>query len=177
VREGGAPKSHGVSGEGGGVCDSAGYLARSRRVAYSYLALCCYGGSVELCSTEFSSLEMIHACSFYSLKEVQGYMMLAYGVTLPVEEPGGLRKGLIWWQRGLYCGGMASVLLVLLLRVLVRVPLLKVWSLSFGIVATCFCHTWSCSRRGVFCPCSLTQRRGPRPRRWEMWCDLIRSWE
>jgi hypothetical protein len=33
---------------------------------------------------------------------------------------------------------MASVLLVLLLRVLVRAPLLKEWSLSFGIVATCF---------------------------------------
>jgi hypothetical protein len=31
-----------------------------------------------------------------------------------------------------------SVLLVLLLRVLVRVPLLKEWSLSFGIVVTCF---------------------------------------
>jgi hypothetical protein len=63
VREGGAPKSHGVSGEGGGgVCDSAGYLARSRRAAYSYLVLCFYGGSVELCSTEFSLF------SFFSLK-------------------------------------------------------------------------------------------------------------
>jgi hypothetical protein len=31
-----------------------------------------------------------------------------------------------------------SVLLVLLLCVLVRAPLLKEWSLSFGIVATCF---------------------------------------
>jgi hypothetical protein len=30
------------------------------------------------------------------------------------------------------------VLLVLLLRVLVCVPLLKEWSLSFGFVATCF---------------------------------------
>jgi hypothetical protein len=59
VGEGGVLKSHGVSGEGGGgVCDSAGYLARSRRVAYSYLALCCYGGSVELCSTEFSRLSL-----------------------------------------------------------------------------------------------------------------------
>jgi hypothetical protein len=50
---GGVPKSHGISGEGGrgGVCDSAGYLARSGRVAYLYLALCCYGGSVELSST------------------------------------------------------------------------------------------------------------------------------
>jgi hypothetical protein len=59
VREGGAPKSHGMSGEGGGgggVCDSTGYLARSKRVANSYLVLCCYGGTVELCSTQ-SSLE------------------------------------------------------------------------------------------------------------------------
>jgi hypothetical protein len=95
-REGGAPKSHGMSGEGGGcVCDSAGYLARSKRVAYSYLELCCYGGSVELCSTEFSfPLGMIPTCSFYSLKEVQCYMMLAYGVTLPVEEPRGLGRAL-----------------------------------------------------------------------------------
>jgi hypothetical protein len=30
-----------------------------------------------------------------------------------------------------------SVLLVLLLRILVYVPLLKEWSLSFGIVAMC----------------------------------------
>jgi hypothetical protein len=64
-------------------------------------------------------------------------MMLAYGVTLPVEGAWRPRMVLIWWRRGLHCGGMASVLLVLLLRVLVRVPLLKEWSLSFGIVATC----------------------------------------
>jgi hypothetical protein len=37
---------------------------------------------------------MIPACSFYSLKEVQGYMMLAYGVSLPGEELGGLRRAL-----------------------------------------------------------------------------------
>jgi hypothetical protein len=86
---------------------------------------------------------MIPACSFYSLKEVQGYMMLAYGVTLPVEGPGGLGRALSGGafhlaRSGLYCGGMASVLLVLLLCVLVRVLLLMEWSLSFGIVATCF---------------------------------------
>jgi hypothetical protein len=96
MREGGAPKSHGVSGEGGGgVCDSASYLARSRRVAYLYLALCCYGGSIELCSTKFSfPLGMTLVCPFYSLKEVQGYMMLACGVTLSMEEPGGLGRAL-----------------------------------------------------------------------------------
>jgi hypothetical protein len=37
---------------------------------------------------------MIPACSFYSLKEVQGYMMLAYGVILSMEEPGGLGRAL-----------------------------------------------------------------------------------
>jgi hypothetical protein len=37
---------------------------------------------------------MIPACSFYSLKEVQGYKMLAYGVTLLVKEIGGLGRAL-----------------------------------------------------------------------------------
>jgi hypothetical protein len=37
---------------------------------------------------------MISVCSFYSLKEVQGYMMLVFGVSLPVEEPGGLGRAL-----------------------------------------------------------------------------------
>jgi hypothetical protein len=37
---------------------------------------------------------MIHARSFYSLKEVQGNMMLVYGMSLPVEEPGSLRRAL-----------------------------------------------------------------------------------
>jgi hypothetical protein len=37
---------------------------------------------------------MIPACSFYSFKEVQGYMMLAYGVTLMVKEPRGLGRAL-----------------------------------------------------------------------------------
>jgi hypothetical protein len=37
---------------------------------------------------------MIHACPFYRLKEVQGYKMLAGGVTLLVEEPRGLRRAL-----------------------------------------------------------------------------------
>jgi hypothetical protein len=53
MRDEGVPKSHDISGEGGrgGVCDFAGYLVGSKRVAYLYLVLCCYGGSVELCST------------------------------------------------------------------------------------------------------------------------------
>jgi hypothetical protein len=37
---------------------------------------------------------MIHACSFYRLKEVQGYKILACGATLLVEEPRGLGRAL-----------------------------------------------------------------------------------
>jgi hypothetical protein len=73
---------------------------------------------------------VILAYSFYTLKEVQGYMMLAYGVTLPVEEPGGLRNALS--GGGVVCTAEAWR------RYFLRVPLLKEWSLSFGIVAMCF---------------------------------------
>jgi hypothetical protein len=85
------------------VCDSAGGLARSRRVACSYLALCCCGGSffglssVGLCFGFFFLLPpfgVIPACSFHSFKEVQGYMMLACGMILLVEELGGLERAL-----------------------------------------------------------------------------------
>jgi hypothetical protein len=37
---------------------------------------------------------MIHACSFYRLKEVQSYKILACGATLLVEEPRGLERAL-----------------------------------------------------------------------------------
>jgi hypothetical protein len=37
---------------------------------------------------------MISACSFYSLKEVQGYRILAYCVIFLVEEPRGLGRAL-----------------------------------------------------------------------------------
>jgi hypothetical protein len=60
-------------------------------------------------------------------------MMLAYGVTLSGEGAWRPQKGLIRWRRGMHCRGMALVLLALLLHV----PLLKEWFLSFGIVATC----------------------------------------
>jgi hypothetical protein len=73
----------------------------------------------------FSSLEMILACSFYRLKEVQGYKMLVCGVTLAGGGAWRPREGLIRWRRGPYCGGMASVLLALLLRVQACVPLLR----------------------------------------------------
>jgi hypothetical protein len=42
----------------------------------------------------FGPSGMILACSFYRLKEVQGYKMLACGVTLLVEEPRGLERAL-----------------------------------------------------------------------------------
>jgi hypothetical protein len=43
--------------------------------------------------------------------------------------------GLIRWRHGLYCRGMASVLLVLLIHGEAGVPLLREWFLCFGIVA------------------------------------------
>jgi hypothetical protein len=84
------------------VCDSAGGLVRSRRVVCSYLALCCCGSSfsvyLRLCYVSGFFLRppfgVILACSFYSFKEVQGYMMLVCGMTLLVEEPGGLGRAL-----------------------------------------------------------------------------------
>jgi hypothetical protein len=42
----------------------------------------------------FRHFRMIPACSFYRLKEVQGYKMLACDVTLLVEEPRGLGRAL-----------------------------------------------------------------------------------
>jgi hypothetical protein len=73
---------------------------------------------------------MIPACSFYSLKEVQGYKVLACGVTLLVEKPGGLGRALssgdvvrtveVWRRYFWYCcyvlgmgtttGGVVSIL-------------------------------------------------------------------
>jgi hypothetical protein len=105
VREGGAPKSLGVSGVCVCVCvcvcDSASALARSRRV------IC-------LCVVVFGT---VPACSFYSLKEVQGYNMLACGVILVGEGAQRPREGLIRWRCGPHCGGMVVVLLALLLHV------------------------------------------------------------
>jgi hypothetical protein len=42
----------------------------------------------------FPASGMIPVCSFYRLKEVQSYKMLACGVTLLVEEPRGLGRAL-----------------------------------------------------------------------------------
>jgi hypothetical protein len=76
-------------------------------------------------------------CSFYSLKEVRSYKILVHGVTLVGEEAQRPREGLIRWRRGPHCGGIALVLLALLLHVQACVPLLREWFLSFGVVATC----------------------------------------
>jgi hypothetical protein len=65
----------------------------------------------------FRPLGMISVCSFYSLKEVQGYKILARGVTFAGEGAQRPRESLIRWRRGLHCGGMALVLLTVLLHV------------------------------------------------------------
>jgi hypothetical protein len=104
------------------VCDSVGALVRSRRVIY--LSVSCLSRGTVL------------ACSFYSLKEVQGYRMLVCGVTLVGEGAQRPREGLIRRRRGPHCGGMALVLLALLLHVQACAPLLREWFLSFGVVAT-----------------------------------------
>jgi hypothetical protein len=89
----------------------------------------------------------VPACSFYSRKEVQSYKMLARGVIVVGEGARRPREGLIRWRRGLHCRGVALVLLALLLHAQACAPLLREWSLSFGVVATP-CHTWSCGWRG-----------------------------
>jgi hypothetical protein len=77
----------------------------------------------------------IPACSFYSPKEVQGYKMLVRGAILVGEGAPRPQEGLIWWRRGLYYRGMVLILLALLLHVQACAPLLREWSLSFGVVA------------------------------------------
>jgi hypothetical protein len=75
------------------MCDFVGAHTRSRRV----VCLCVF--------------RTVPACSFYSLKEVQGYKMLVRGVILVGEIAPGPQEGLIWWGRDLHCRGMALVLL------------------------------------------------------------------
>jgi hypothetical protein len=62
--------------------------------------------------------------------------MLSHGVILVGEGAPRPREGLIRWRRGLHCGGVALVLLALLLHIRACAPLLRKWSLSFGVVAT-----------------------------------------
>jgi hypothetical protein len=89
VKEGGAPKSQGVSGEG----ECVRLCWCPRKVQESYLLVSC---TVLLCwlFSFFRLPRMIPTCPFYRLKEVQGYKMLACGVTLLVEEPRGLGRAL-----------------------------------------------------------------------------------
>jgi hypothetical protein len=78
--ERGTPKSQGEREENVGVCDSASALARSRRVISSCLAFVLLWWLFFFRSRQ--SPRMILACSFHSLMEVQGYKILACGVTL-----------------------------------------------------------------------------------------------
>jgi hypothetical protein len=73
------------------VCDSASALTRSRKVIGScvVLVLCC-GCLLVLVGT-------VPACSFYSLKEVQGYRMLVRGVTLDGKGAQRPQEGFIRW--------------------------------------------------------------------------------
>jgi hypothetical protein len=126
-----------------------------------YLRLGCVSGFFS------SPLGVIPACSFYSLKEVQGYMMLAYGVTLS--------RGL---GRALSGGDMACTV--------------EVWRRYFWYCCYVSRHRHHCWGSG-FCPsefvalrpiilgpvagvaCSslwFDWHRGPRPRRWELRSDL-----
>jgi hypothetical protein len=74
------------------------------------------------------------ACSFYSLKEVQGYKMLVCGVILVGEGVQRPQEGLIQCRHGPHYGGMALVLLALLLHVQACAPQLREWFLSFVVV-------------------------------------------
>jgi hypothetical protein len=113
------------------------------------LCLCCYGGS-------FSSffvfgwvvlglLRMIPACSLYSLKKVQGYMMLVCGVTLSRGLGRALSGGDVvctvkaWRRYFWYCcyvSGMGTTIEGV-------VPV-------FRCCSDAPCHSWSYSQRGVF---------------------------
>jgi hypothetical protein len=53
----------------------------SGELSVRVLCLCCYGGSSSSLFVFVRPFGMIPTYSFYSLKEVQGYKVLAYGVT------------------------------------------------------------------------------------------------
>jgi hypothetical protein len=131
VREGGAPKSQGVSGVH--VGDPTRALARSRRVVRSCIVLCLCG-----VSSFFFALVLewsMHA-PFIASRRCRVTRCWYMGDPCWRSRPGASR-GLIRRRRGLHCGGMASVLLALLLHGQTCVPLLREWFLSFGIVVMC----------------------------------------
>jgi hypothetical protein len=78
----------------------------------------------------------VPACSFYSLKEVQCYKMLVCGAILErerAEASGGPYPMASWpalWRHGVGTSGTAATCQA-------WAPLLREWSLSFGIIATC----------------------------------------
>jgi hypothetical protein len=131
VREGGAPKSQGVSGVR--VGDSTGALARSRRVVRSCIVLCLCG-----VSSFFFTLVLERSLHAPSIASRRCRVKRCWCVGDPCwrSRPGASR-GLIRRRRGLHCGGMASVLLALLLHGQAYVPLLREWFLSFSIVVMC----------------------------------------
>jgi hypothetical protein len=86
--------------------------------------------------SSFSLSKMVPTCFFYSLKEVHSYKMVVCGGFCHGSNPEA-SGGLIRWRRGLYCRGMASVLLILPLHGGAGVPLLRDCFLSFGIVTVC----------------------------------------
>jgi hypothetical protein len=91
----------------------------------------------------------VPACSFYSLKEVQGYKMLVRGRSLLEKPPRGLEgpyPAATWsalWRHGIGTSGTAATWLGM------RATAEGVVSV-FQYCSDVLRHTWSCSRRGVF---------------------------
>jgi hypothetical protein len=83
MRWGGAPKSLGVSGVRARVTLSDPSQGPGESLARVFSCACV---RVSLLVFPMSS-RMVLACSFYSLKEVQGYKMLVCGRSLPGKQP------------------------------------------------------------------------------------------
>jgi hypothetical protein len=144
VREGKAPKSQGVSGVRARVTlpnPSRGLGESLTRVLFrAYMRVSLLVFSVHL---EWS----LHA-PFIASRRCR--VTRCWCVGDPCRGSSlGASGGLIRWRRGLYCRGMASVLLVLLLHGEACVPLLEGVVCVFQYCSNTPRHTWSCSRRGV----------------------------
>jgi hypothetical protein len=127
-------------------CDPSGFLARSRRVACLCVVSClCEGFTTSL----FCVSRMVHACSFYSLKEVQGYKMLCVREILVGEAASGPRGALsgsvvvgtveAWCRYSWYCSYMVRH----------AYHCWREWFSVFRYYSNVPRHTWSCSRHGV----------------------------
>jgi hypothetical protein len=90
---------------------------------------------------------MIPACSFYSLKEVQGYMMLVCGVTFvgggASGEPYLVATWSALWRHGVGTFGTVAMCLGMGTTVGGVVSVLRCCS-------DAPCHTWSCSQHDMF---------------------------